>query len=239
MLDVFTSSQRGQTKTLVSTNLHSFAFEEYLNHTRMGFSVLTALNDVTVQASQSFGEKSHENMEILTYVLRGELVHTDSLGNEQRVSAGEFQLLAAGAGIKHTESNGSPEEELEFLEIWILPNQIDLRPGYQQRHIEPSSNFQLVASHMPQDNAMFLNQDAEIYRFNLDQNRYFYLARAADHHKAYVHVVSGKLDLSDGEKTVSIEAGDGVICSDITRLEFIQTDERIAEGMLLVLPGYY
>jgi redox-sensitive bicupin YhaK (pirin superfamily) len=92
---------------------------------------------------------------------------------------------------------------------------------------------------MPRENAMFINQDAEIYRFTLDINRYFYLARAADHHKAYIHVVEGELDICDGTDTISISAGDGVMCSDIERLEFIKTSEQIAEGMLFVLPGYY
>ncbi|MBT8142833.1 MAG: hypothetical protein HKN88_08590 [Gammaproteobacteria bacterium] len=239
MLAILPGTERGQSDSDHHTSLHSFSFGTYLNHTRMGYSVLQALNAVSVKPGVSLGEKSHVNMEILTYVTQGELVHTDSLGTEQIVPAGDFQLMASGAGIEHSESNGSETEMLEFLEMWIIPNQINIRPGYQQRSIEPSSNFQLVASHMPRDEAMFLNQESEIYRFHLDQNRYFYLARAADHHKAYVHVIRGKLDLCDGDSTISISAGDGVMCSDITRLEFIKTDDAIAEGMLFVLPGFY
>ena len=92
---------------------------------------------------------------------------------------------------------------------------------------------------MPGDDAMFLNQDAEVYRFTLDQNRYFYLSRAADSHKAYLHLIKGRLKVSDGTNTVEINAGDGLKCEDIQRLDFIKIDEEIAEGLILVLPGEF
>ena len=239
MLELHLASQRGETQTESLTSKHSFSHGEYLNHTRMGWSVLQTLNDNFVKPGSGFAESSHENMEILTYVIKGTLVHTDSLGNEQKVPEGAFQLMTSGTGISHTESNGSENDELEFIEMWIIPNQVNIRPGYQQRMIERSSNFQLVASTMPREDAMFLNQDGEVYRFNLDINRYFYLARAVDSHKAYVHIVKGELELCDGSDTLSIKAGDGVMCSDIERLEFIKTTDEVAEGLLFVLPGIY
>ena len=239
MLDVHSDKERGVIKLDGLNSQCSFSHGDYINFERMDYSVLQALNDQKVQAGNEFGERTHDNMEILCYVTKGILVHSDSLGNERKVPAGDFQLLTAGAGIKHNEANGSEEESLHFIELWIIPNQMNLRPGYQQRSIEPSSNFQLVASHMPGADAMFLNQNAEIYRFTLDQNRYFYLSRAADSHKAYIHLLKGNLKIFDGENTVEIQPGDGVKCEDIQRLDFIKVDEEIAEGLLIVLPGEF
>lgn len=239
MLEVHTAAARGKTKGNGLDSLCSFSHGDYVDFERMGYSVLQTLNEQKVQAGNGFGERTHDNMEILCYVTKGILVHSDSLGKERIVPAGDFLLLTAGAGIKHSEANGSQDEDLHFIEMWIIPNQMDLRPGYQQRSIEPSSNFQLVASHVPGADAMFMNQNAEVYRFTLDQNRYFYLSRAADSHKAYLHLLKGRLKISDGADSVEIQAGDGLKCEDIQRLEFIKLDEEIAEGLLMVLPGEF
>lgn len=239
MLEVHTAAARGKTKGNGLDSLCSFSHGDYVDFERMGYSVLQTLNEQKVQAGNGFGERTHDNMEILCYVTKGILVHSDSLGNERIVPAGDFLLLTAGAGIKHSEANGSQDEDLHFIEMWIIPNQMDLRPGYQQRSIEPSSNFQLVASYVAGADAMFMNQNAEVYRFTLDQNRYFYLSRAADSHKAYLHLLKGRLKISDGADSVEIQAGDGLKCEDIQRLEFIKLDEEIAEGLLMVLPGEF
>jgi len=239
MLEVHSAKNRGVHTENGLISFCSFSHAEYINFERMGYSVLQVLNEQKIQAGKGLGERVHDNMEILCYVTQGVLVHTDDLGNERIVPTGDFQLMTAGAGLKHTESNGSLDDELHYIELRIIPNQLNLRPGYQQRSIEPSSNFQLVASHMPGADAMFLNQNAEVYRFTLDQNRYFYLSRTADSHKAYLHLINGQIKLSDGENTVLLEAGDGVKCEDIDRLEFIKIDEQVAEGLLVVLPGEF
>ncbi len=239
MLEVYLAKERG-VKTGKGYITHcSFSHGEYVNFERMGYSVLQSLNEQKVQTGKNLGERTDDNMEILCYVTKGILVHSDSLGNERLVPAGDFQILTAGAGIKHNEANGSQDEDLHFIELSIIPNQMNLRPGYQQRKIEPSSNFQLVASHLPGSDAMFMNQNAEVYRFTLDQNRYFYLSRAADSHKAYLHILSGRIKISDGIDSVELEAGDGLKCEDIQRLEFIKVDEEISEGLLIVLPSEF
>lgn len=239
MLEVHLAKDRGLKNSKGLITHCSFSDGDYVNFERMGYSVLQSLNDRKVRAGCDLGERTDDNMEILCYVTQGVLVHSDSLGKERLVPAGDFQLLTAGAGIKHNEANGSPDEDLHFIELSIIPNQMNLRPGYQQRSIEPSSNFQLVASHVPGADAMFMNQNAEIYRFTLDQNRYFYLSRAADSHKAYLHMLHGKIKVTDGTDSVEIQAGDGLKCEDIERLEFVKIDEQVAEGLLIVLPGEF
>ena len=239
MLKHIPSNERGQTSSDRAESQHSFSFGDYLNHKRMGYSVLQVLNEHQVKPDLNAQTETSENIEILTYVTQGVLLHADNMGNQKRDPAGDFQLLSCGNGVSHSIGNASKEETLSYLQMHLLPNQINIHPGYQQRTIAPSSNFQLVASHSPRDNAMFLNQDAEVYRFHLDMNRYFYLARAVDHHQAYIHVVSGELNLCDGTDTLSVGQGDGVMCSDIDRLEFIKTHTEIAEGLLFVLPGDY
>lgn len=218
----------------------SFSDGDYLDYSRIDYSVLQTLNEDIVLKGTQFSQRHHENIEILTYVLKGTLVHTDDLGTQQVIPAGSFQLLTAGTGIKHIESNGSAEEDLHFIELSITPNQIGIRPGYQQRNFkmneEIENNFELIASSRPGATALFLNQDAHIYRFRIDRNCEFELSRGNDSHKAYIYLTSGKVNLSDSVSTVGLKPGDGLGCSDVEQINFTQDSNAIAEGLLILLP---
>jgi len=241
MLELISSASRGLTETEWLTSHHSFSFGQYLNHRRIGHSVLQVLNDDLVIPGHGFAEHSHKNMEILSYVVQGVLVHKDNMGNEIRVPAGDFQLMAAGAGVEHSEYNGSEDEELHFLQMWIIPNQIDIRPSYQQCSRTDELGFQRIASHHPQSNVLFLNQEAEIYYFKITSTCDFDVNGHLGYNKAYVHIIKGDVTVADSNNVVSridLESGDGLICSDVEKLDFVLYKNEPVEGLLFVLPDY-
>ncbi|MCW9028603.1 MAG: pirin family protein, partial [Kangiella sp.] len=112
---------------------HTFSFGHYYDPKFMGYESLRVINDDKVRAGAGFQTHGHQNMEIVSYVLEGALAHKDSMGNVERLPAGEFQLMSAGTGVTHSEYNPSKTDDLEFLQIWIMPNEYGIEPGYQQK----------------------------------------------------------------------------------------------------------
>ncbi|MCZ6886963.1 MAG: pirin family protein, partial [Gammaproteobacteria bacterium] len=129
------SKERGRANFEWLDSRHSFSFGNYHDPRHMGFSVLRVINDDTVEAGAGFDSHGHADMEIITYVLRGALVHKDSTGKERVLPAGEVQLMSAGTGIVHSEFNASDSDVVRFLQIWILPSVRGIEPGYQQKRI--------------------------------------------------------------------------------------------------------
>lgn len=141
---------------------HTFSFGGYHNPERMNFGLLRVINDDMVAPSMGFGTHPHENMEIISIPLKGSLRHEDSMGNNHVITKGEIQVMSAGSGITHSEYNNSESDNVEFLQIWVLPNEIDITPRYDQIRFEKEerkNRFQLVVA-PDSESAVSIHQDA-------------------------------------------------------------------------------
>src|SRR5262245_15574604 len=162
MITVRPAKQRGRTRLDWLDSWHTFSFGDYYDPDHMGFGPLRVINDDVVDAGQGFGTHPHRDMEILTWVLDGELQHRDSLGTGSVIRPGEVQIMSAGTGIQHSEFNPSPVEPVRLLQIWILPERRDLPPRYDQQtfpETEKRGKLRLVGSHDGRDGSLVIHQD--------------------------------------------------------------------------------
>jgi redox-sensitive bicupin YhaK (pirin superfamily) len=187
---------------------HSFSFGNYFDPEHMGFGSLRVINEDLVQPGAGFGAHGHRDMEIVTYVLEGALAHRDSLGNGSEIRPGDVQRMSAGTGIRHSEFNASDEDPVRFLQIWILPREEGLSPGYEQRHFPRESlegGLTLLASPDGRDGSVVVHQDARI--FGVTPAAGHTLAHPVEpDRKIWVQLISGVL-LIDGHR---LTAGDGL-----------------------------
>jgi len=184
---------------------HTFSFADYHDPRWMGFHSLRVLNDDVVAGGKGFGEHPHEDMEILSYVLSGALAHKDSIGNVKVVRAGEFQYMAAGTGVRHSEFNYSSTEPVHFLQMWIQPDRKNVKPAYAERSYTNASlgKLNLVASKSGRDGSIAINQDANVYLAKLNAGDSVEHPLAASRN-AWVHVAEGEVSVN-GE---TLNAGD-------------------------------
>jgi len=151
---------------------HTFSFADYHDPEHMGFRALRVINDDRVEAGRGFGTHGHRDMEIITYVLDGELSHQDSMGNGSVIRPGEVQRMSAGTGVMHSEKNAS-DELVHLLQIWILPERHGITPSYEQKVFPPAERdgrLRLVASHDGRDGSVTIHQDADLYTTTLRDN---------------------------------------------------------------------
>jgi len=191
---------------------HTFSFADYRDPKHMGFRALRVINEDRVQPGQGFGTHPHRDMEIITYVLEGGLEHRDSMGNGSVIRPGEVQRMSAGTGVTHSEFNASKAELVHFLQIWLLPAERGIAPGYEQKVIDPNEQvgrLRLVASPDGQDGSVTIHSDARLYAGQFDKGAAAELAILKARH-AWVHVARGKARINGLE----LEAGDGVALSD-------------------------
>jgi redox-sensitive bicupin YhaK (pirin superfamily) len=221
---------RGRTKTDWLASRHTFSFGGYYDPKHLGVSVLRVINDDVVAPGAGFAPHSHRDMEIISYVKEGVIEHQDSMGNVQRLPAGEFQLMSAGTGVTHSEYNASQSDSLKFLQIWIEPNRRGIQPGYQQKRFERRSGLQLIAAPDARDGSLTLHQDAYLYQVLLNDGERAELALEAGR-TAYVHVVTGAFYL-DGER---LSDGDGAAVKDVTSANLVGID-RESEALVFNLP---
>jgi redox-sensitive bicupin YhaK (pirin superfamily) len=194
----------------------------------MGVSALRVINDDKVAAGAGFAPHSHQDMEIISYVKKGTIEHKDSMGNVEQLPPGEFQLMTAGTGVTHSEYNPSPTDALEFLQIWIQPNQLGIEPGYQQKRFEPLSGLQLIASPDARDGSLLLHQDASLFQLSLQPCATATHTLAAQR-TAYLHVVSGVV-VVEGEQ---LGEGDGATITETDSIQFEAVES--AEALLFDL----
>lgn len=212
---------------------HTFSFADYYDPQEMGWSVLRVINDDTVAPGGGFASHGHQDMEIVSYVLDGALEHKDSLGNGSVIRPGDVQRMSAGRGIRHSEFNASDAAPVHFLQIWLLPAQRGIDPGYEQKYFAPEEKrdkLRLVASPDGRDGSVTIHQDASLYAGVLSPGA----AVAFDlplGRKAYLHLARGKMRLN-GQ---TLGAGDGAKISDESRLEL--QGETEAEVLLFDLPA--
>ena len=145
---------------------HSFSFASYYDPNRMNFGALRVLNDDTISPGKGFGKHSHDNMEIITIPLKGDLEHNDSLGNIGAINEGEIQVMSAGTGIYHSEYNKNSDKFINLLQLWVMPKKQDVKPRYDQRSfkgLKKKNSIYQVLSPYPEDEGMWIHQDAWIH----------------------------------------------------------------------------
>ncbi|ATO18218.1 hypothetical protein BS636_00245 [Acinetobacter sp. LoGeW2-3] len=199
------SENRGHIKMGWLESKHSFSFGNWYDPKYIGISALRVINDDLIDAHQGFGQHPHDNMEILTCVLKGTITHQDSMGNHGGISAGEWQLMSAGTGVRHSEMNQG-DEQVHLLQIWIIPNERDAQPNYQQIKLDPReqpNQWHLICG--PNDNApMHIRQDAEVKTAVIEKD--YSLAIKATQYINYVHVISGSVQIAEH----TVNAGDAI-----------------------------
>ena len=222
MIRVLPSSERFRTDAGWLDSRHTFSFAEHYDPERIGFRALRVINDDRVQPARGFGSHSHRDMEIITYVLSGELAHRDSLGNGSVIRPGDVQRMSAGTGVVHSEMNPSRTEPVHFLQIWIVPDRAGHPPGYEQKAFSESDRrgkLRLVASRDGRDGSVTLQQDASVYAGLLEPGeRVAHQQRPGRH--SWVHVARGSVDLN-GQ---TLSEGDGAAVSDEQRLDLTARD---------------
>jgi redox-sensitive bicupin YhaK (pirin superfamily) len=212
MIKIRKSDERGHANHGWLDSYHSFSFADYYDPEQMGFRSLRVINDDRIAGGGGFGTHPHRDMEIITYVLSGELEHRDSLGNGATMKLGEVQVMTAGIGVKHSEFNHSPNEPLHLLQIWIVPEKKSLPPSYAQKSFTDSfkpGKFVTVASKSGRDGSLKINQDVDLLigKFGAGDKAAYEL-KPGRH--AWVQVATGKITLNGHE----LNAGDGAEISD-------------------------
>ena len=210
------SEDRGHGRHGWLDSRHTFSFARYYDPHHTGFRDLLVINEDRVQPSRGFGAHSHDNMEILSYVLEGALEHRDSLGTGSIIHPGDVQRMTAGTGVRHSEFNPSTTEPVHFLQIWITPDTENLAPSYEQRTLPPaelSGSLRRVASKDGRDGAVTIHQDVEVFASRLDAGTSIVHKLAAGRH-AWVQIVQGQLDVNG----LHLSSGDGAAISDESEL---------------------
>ena len=191
---------------------HTFSFGDYYDPAHMGFRALRVVNDDWVAPGQGFGMHGHRDMEIVTYVLEGSLKHKDSMGNGSIIRAGELQRMTAGTGIQHSEFNPSDKEWVHLYQIWLLPAQKALEPGYEELALtreEKRGRFRLVASPDGAEGSMTIHQDARLYLASLSPGQSV-AKRIEPGRAAWLQVLQGSVLFLKN----ALVAGDGVAVTD-------------------------
>ena len=207
MITVRKAKERGHARHGWLESFHTFSFAGYYDPEQMGFGDLRVINEDRVRPQRGFGTHSHEDMEIVSYVLEGALAHKDSLGTGSVIRPGDVQRMSAGTGVTHSEFNHSNDELVHFLQIWILPEREGLPPSYEQKHFPESERrgqLRLVASPDAREGSVRVHQDAELYASLLGEGD------AVEHvlrsgRRAWLQVARGGVELNG----VRLEAGDG------------------------------
>jgi len=217
VITVLPSSERFHTEAGWLDSHHSFSFADHYDPERLGFRALRVINDDRVQPARGFGSHSHRDMEIITYVLSGELAHKDSMGNGSIIRPGEVQRMSAGTGVVHSEMNPSRTEPVHFLQIWVVPDRSGHEPGYEQKlfpDAERRGKLRVVASPDGRDGSVTIHQDALVHASLLERGERVSYSLPPTRH-AWVHVARGTVDVN-GQ---SLREGDGAAISDEDRLD--------------------
>ncbi|CAM3744757.1 pirin family protein [Xenorhabdus thuongxuanensis] len=224
------ASQRGHANHGWLDSWHTFSFASYYDANFMGFSVLRVINEDVIDAGQGFGMHPHKDMEILTYVLSGTVEHQDSMGNKGRVSAGEFQIMSAGTGIRHSEYNPQHDSQLHLYQIWIIPEKTGLTPRYEQHRFDTTEGRQLILSPDARAGSLKVFQDMTLWRWALKngENGEYDMEKARN---IWIQVVHGEVMINGVRATTS----DGVAIWDESQLRLTANQE--SEILLFDLPS--
>jgi quercetin 2,3-dioxygenase len=214
-------------------SFHTFSFADYYDPEHVEFGPLRVINEDRVQAGAGFGTHAHRDMEIVSYVLSGELAHKDSMGNGSTIRPGDVQRMSAGSGVRHSEFNPSASAGTHFLQIWIQPDRLNLEPSYEEKHFEPEERrgrLQLIVSPDRAQGSLLIHQDARIYAglFNGPEAADL---KVAEGRRLYVHVARGGISANG----VALSAGDALRITGESGLRL--QEGRDAEVLVFDLPG--
>ena len=179
---------------------YSFSFGNYFNRDRMNFGALRVLNDDTISPGKGFGYHPHENMEIITIPLKGDLEHKDSMGNLGIINEGEIQVMSAGSGIFHSEFNKNSDKSINLLQLWVLPKRENVEPRYDQCSIQglrKLNSFYMVLSPHPEDNVMWIHQDAWFHLGDFDKDTSIDYELKREGNGVYIFVIEGNFNVSN------------------------------------------
>jgi redox-sensitive bicupin YhaK (pirin superfamily) len=213
---------------------HSFSFSGYYDSAHMSYSVLRVINEDLIAAGQGFATHPHRNMEIITYMLQGELQHKDSLGNESILKAGDVQCMSAGTGIEHSESNASTVNLLHLLQIWILPEHKLLAPVYSEKNFtiqQKQDRWCLIVSHDGREESLQIHQDVILYASVLSAGKYLDYALLTDR-CMYLQVAMGEVEVF-GQRLL---AGDALMLDSASQFKVIAHEN--SEILLFDLPDH-
>jgi redox-sensitive bicupin YhaK (pirin superfamily) len=212
---------------------HSFSFAQFYDPNKVQFGLLRVLNDDIVAPAMGFGTHGHDNMEIVTIPLRGSLAHKDSLGSVGTITPGEVQIMSAGSGMQHSEFNASETDEVNLLQIWVLPKERNISPRYDQKAFDGSlahNRFQLVVSPSEKDGSMWINQDACFSLGSFDAHTQASYTFNFTENGAYVFVIEGKINLAGQE----LRRRDALGVYDTKKLSF--TVQQAAKVLVIEIP---
>jgi len=233
MNEIRRSNERGFADHGWLKSFHTFSFADYFDPEHVEFGPLRVINEDRVASGAGFGTHGHRDMEIISYVLSGELAHKDSIGNGSILRPGDVQRMSAGTGVRHSEFNPSQSEPVHFLQIWIQPAERGIEPSYEEKRFAPEEKrgrLRLIVSPDRADGSLLIHQDAKVYAglFTGTERATF---EGAPGRRTYLHIARGSLTANGAV----LESGDALQISDGTPLRL--SDARSAEVLVFDLPG--
>lgn len=196
------STERGNNNFGWLDSHHSFSFGHFHDPAKMHFGALRVLNDDLVQGGQGFGEHAHDNMEIVSIPLKGALAHKDSTGTDGIIKTGDVQIMSAGSGIRHSEYNASKTEQVNFLQLWVIPKERNIKPRYQQKTFsadERKNKWQIVVSPDENDGGVWINQDAVFSLAHAEKDSTLSYKNKFSGNGVYLFILEGEVEVN-GEK---------------------------------------
>ncbi len=217
MQEIRKSQDRGQANHGWLVSQHSFSFAEYFDEQHVEFGVLRVINEDRVAPGRGFGTHPHRDMEIVSYVLAGELAHRDSMGTGSVIRPGDVQRMSAGTGVTHSENNPSSTQPVHFLQIWIRPDRMGVQPSYEQKNFDASEKrgkLRLVVSGDGAEGSLTVHQDARMYAGLFDGVEAAKLV-VPPNRRLYVHLIRGELWVQGTQ----LRSGDALKLTEVTQLD--------------------
>lgn len=215
-------------------SFHSFSFASYYNPERMNFGVLRVLNDDTVSGGMGFGTHPHDNMEIISIPLEGDLEHKDSMGNTTVIRNGDIQVMSAGTGIQHSEYNKNQNETVKFLQIWVFPNKRNVTPRYDQITLDKNdrhNKLQQILSPNPEDEGVWIHQDAWFHMGDFENGKTAIYTIKKSGNGVYAFVLNGQFTINN----TNLDRRDGLGLSGLDTIEIVATSDD-ASILLMEVP---
>ncbi len=227
------ANSRGLTKSNWLKSYHSFSFGDYYDPLKKGFGKLRVLNEDVIGPSEGFPMHSHENMEIITLILKGRLEHGDSIGNYGLLKEGQMQRMSAGSGIRHSEFNSSKDQSLHLLQIWIFPNQRNLEPSYEQKEIPSFSlpdRWQMIVAPEIHPDTLLIHQDVRLFLGKIEPGMILKHRFNSNEKGGYCFLIQGQVEIQG--KII----GEGDAVTIVSEKEFLLTAIQASFCLLIETP---